>query len=70
MQTSIITGTVLSIALLGSVAAQAANFNPEEPYANFAVDQKVISSEQASHSNTAHFSNDGLFWGEGVGSNK
>ena len=70
MKTSIITGTVLSIALLGSVVAQAANFNPQEPYANFAVDQQVVSSERVTHSNTASVSSGNLFWGDGFNAQK
>ena len=65
MKTSLITGTVLSVALLGSAAVQAANFLPEEPYADFAIEQSVTD-----HNATADYASSteirGLYWGEGV----
>ena len=69
MKTSMITGTVLSIALLGSAAVQAANVLPEEPYANFAVEQSV--TDQGSTADYATTSQpEGLFWGDGFDTQK
>ena len=69
MKTSLITGTLLSIALLGSAAVQAANFLPEEPFANYAIEQ-AVTDQVETEGYAISPESQGLYWGEAVDSLK